>query len=442
MRAASPPRRARWGPVLGGALLLVAIAATAHAAHADPAPDPTVPPTVTAPPTTVPTGPTTVPTKTSGPTTTTTRPPVSVPPGGFGGPPKPKPGAKPEAPIPDPSPQVRILLDQVRLQDQQRIVAARQRQLAVQQFTEAAARHRVDLERAAVRRAQRSVARAEARIRSDALAAYVDPGSTGLEQLVGSGYGQDKPRAVLLSVAIQHEKKVLAAAQDGVRTRQATVARLLSEAAASARRTAAARSMVDKAQADATARSDELGVALGGDPTWSLSIEGVSVFTPAEITAWFDQHGVRSRASAPVSDLAYSYVKEGRDEGVRGDMAFAQSVLETGSFTNLDTIHLNNFAGIGHCDTCASGFAFATAALGVRAQIQLLKGYADAHATYKHPLVDGRLHGPAGCCQTWRQLTHTWATNPNYGAKLMVMYRQMLYWLVVHRGITPDVGAT
>ena len=129
MRAASPPRRARWGPVLGGVLLLVAIAPAAHAAPADPAPDPTVPTTVSAPPTTVPTGPTTVPGKTSGPTTTT-GPPVSVPPGGFGGPPKPKPGAKPEAPIPDPSPEVRILLDQVRLQDQQKIVAARQRQLA------------------------------------------------------------------------------------------------------------------------------------------------------------------------------------------------------------------------------------------------------------------------------------------------------------------------
>jgi len=90
MRAASPPRRARWGPVLGGVLLLVAIAPAANAAHADPAPDPTVPTTVSAPPTTVPSGPTTVPGKTSGPTTTT-GPPVAVPPGGFGGPPKPKP---------------------------------------------------------------------------------------------------------------------------------------------------------------------------------------------------------------------------------------------------------------------------------------------------------------------------------------------------------------
>jgi hypothetical protein len=420
--------------------LLVALAPAAEAVRNDPSPDPSVPPTVTSTPTTVPAGPTTVPGTSSGPTTT--KPPAPPPPGGFGGPPKPKPGAKPEPPIPDPSPQVRILLDQLRLDDQQKIVVARQHQLAVQQVLEVAARHRVDLEKAAVRRAQQSVTRAERRIRSDALVAYVDPGSTGLEQLVDSGYGQDKPRAVLLSVAIQHEKKVLTAARDLVSARQATVARLQAAAVRAAHRAAAAQAVVDKAQADATGRNDELGVALGGDPAWSLPIEGASVFTPGEIAAWFAQHGVHSRAAAPIADLAYDYVKEGRDEGVRGDMAFAQSVLETGAFTNLDTIHLNNYAGIGHCDTCASGFAFATPALGVRAQIQLLKGYADAHAKYKHPLVDRRLHGPAGCCQTWRQLTHTWATNPNYGAKLMIVYRQMLYWLVVHRGITPDVGAT
>ena len=121
-------------------------------------------------------------------------------------------------------------------------------------------------------------------------------------------------------------------------------------------------------------------------------------------------------------------------------MAFAQSVLETGSFTNDDTIRLNNFAGIGHCDSCATGFAFATPDLGVRAQVQLLASYSDRGVKMIHPLVDPRLHGPSGCCQTWRELTHTWATNGNYGAKIMGVYREMLYWLVVQRGLSPLVG--
>src|SRR5690606_19592708 len=123
------------------------------------------------------------------------------------------------------------------------------------------------------------------------------------------------------------------------------------------------------------------------------------------------------------------------------DMAFAQSVLETGSFTNDDTIRFNNFAGVGHCDSCPTGFAFASPQLGVRGQIQLLKQYSEGNVTYRHPLVDRRLRGPAGCCQTWTDLTHIWATNGNYGPKIMTVYREMLHWLVLQRGLTPlDAG--
>jgi len=42
---------------------------------------------------------------------------------------------------------------------------------------------------------------------------------------------------------------------------------------------------------------------------------------------------------------------------VRGDLAFAQAVLETGSFGHaLD----NNYSGIGACDSCTSEFLFPT----------------------------------------------------------------------------------
>ncbi len=40
----------------------------------------------------------------------------------------------------------------------------------------------------------------------------------------------------------------------------------------------------------------------------------------------------------------------------------------------------NNFAGIGACDSCAGGDRFANAREGVRAQIQLLRFYADPTA--------------------------------------------------------------
>src|SRR5947209_18071481 len=68
------------------------------------------------------------------------------------------------------------------------------------------------------------------------------------------------------------------------------------------------------------------------------------------------------------------YVEEGTAEHVRGDLAFAQAIVETGSFA---VAAGNNFSGIGVCDSCTGGYAFPTPRDGVRAQIQLLRNYAD-----------------------------------------------------------------
>jgi hypothetical protein len=178
----------------------------------------------------------------------------------------------------------------------------------------------------------------------------------------------------------------------------------------------------------ASARTD-LADATGSGP-WALSIEGDSAFTAKELAQWFTSQGRLSQATVPIEQLTRYYVAEGAAEGVRGDMAFAQSMVETGSFENPDTINFNNFAGIGHCDSCAAGMNFDTAQLGVRGQMQLLKSYAEKDPTYAHPLVNSKLHGPAGCCQTWTQLTRSWASDPNYGPKILGVYEAMLEWLL------------
>jgi hypothetical protein len=183
------------------------------------------------------------------------------------------------------------------------------------------------------------------------------------------------------------------------------------------------------------ARTD-LANADGNGP-WALSIEGDSAFTPKELAAWFTAQGHPSAATVSIDDLTKFYVVEGNAEGVRGDMAFAQSMVETGSFSNPDTTQLNNFAGIGHCDTCAAGMRFDSALLGVRGQIQLLKSYAESAPHYANPLVNPKLVGPSGCCQTWTQLTHTWASDPNYGPKILGVYEAMLEWLLTQRESEP-----
>lgn len=69
------------------------------------------------------------------------------------------------------------------------------------------------------------------------------------------------------------------------------------------------------------------------------------------------------------------FIEEGNIEGVRGDIAFCQSCLETGFFKFGGDVSAeqNNFCGLGAVGGGAKGTCFATAREGVRAQIQHLK---------------------------------------------------------------------
>lgn len=170
-----------------------------------------------------------------------------------------------------------------------------------------------------------------------------------------------------------------------------------------------------------------------GDDRWQLTIEGTSVLAPEELSGWFEARGRRSQAGEPIDQVARYYVEEGDAEGIRGDVAFAQAILETGSFGNRDTIEHNNYAGIGHCSDCPSGFHFGSVQLGVRAQMQLLRSYADPSVEHANPLVDRRLVGPAGCCQGWKDLAGVWAGDAYYGERILAIYQDMLEWVSAAR---------
>lgn len=169
------------------------------------------------------------------------------------------------------------------------------------------------------------------------------------------------------------------------------------------------------------------------DNRWQLSIEGTSVLTPEELSGWFEARGRRSQAGEPIDQLARYYVEEGDAEGIRGDVAFAQAILETGSFGNRDTIEHNNYAGIGHCSDCPSGFHFSSVQDGVRGQMQLLRSYADPSVEHANPLVDRRLVGPAGCCKNWKDLAGVWAGDTYYGERILAIYQDILEWVTAAR---------
>lgn len=171
--------------------------------------------------------------------------------------------------------------------------------------------------------------------------------------------------------------------------------------------------------------------AIGGQPRGlfpplEIPLIGPTRLTAEDLASWFRSSPYSPRVDTPIEDFARWFIAEGETEGIRGDVAFAQAVLETGGFANNDTVLANNYSGIGHCDSCAAGWRFPSPQMGVRAQIQLLKSYAIAGPEYVHPLVDGRLRGPSGCCQTWGELTTVWATDTGYGLKVMVIYSSMV----------------
>ena len=82
------------------------------------------------------------------------------------------------------------------------------------------------------------------------------------------------------------------------------------------------------------------------------------------------------------------YLSEGEAENIRGDIAFAQSCLETGNFTfsgSAVELSQNNFCGMGVTQNGETGNSFKTPQLGIRAQIQHLKAYSTGEILTKFP---------------------------------------------------------
>lgn len=171
-------------------------------------------------------------------------------------------------------------------------------------------------------------------------------------------------------------------------------------------------------------------------PDGTPTILGPSTLTVAQLIDWWDaRRGTQpERLSIPIHDAIALYLSEAAAEGVRGDLMFAQSIAETGWFTNTDT-SINNFAGIGHYDNRASGFAYPDARTGIRAQVQLLKKFAAGNDTQ---LVNPDLGANAGRhATTWGGLAGTWATATNYYDVIADVYRGML----THTGLDPTAIA-
>ena len=122
----------------------------------------------------------------------------------------------------------------------------------------------------------------------------------------------------------------------------------------------------------------------------SNQAENTEIMGKAQATAQQMALFCRSKNAAPqltscsLEQLAQIFLEEGEVEGVRGDVAFAQSLHETGyfKFGGIVLPSQNNYAGIGALNGNAKGEAatFPDPRTGVRAQIQHLKAYASTDA--------------------------------------------------------------
>ena len=130
------------------------------------------------------------------------------------------------------------------------------------------------------------------------------------------------------------------------------------------------------------------------------------------------------------------YLSEGRAEGVRGDIAFAQSCLETGNFTfsgSAVTLSQNNFCGMGVTSNGMKGNSFDTPRLGIRMQVQHLKAYASKDAL-ANDCIDPRFkYVTRGCAEYVEWLGQKenpagkgWAAGAGYGEKILAILKAVM----------------
>ncbi len=189
-----------------------------------------------------------------------------------------------------------------------------------------------------------------------------------------------------------------------------------------------------------------------------LSVRGAAQLSAAQLEGWYamSRRTPRLANGITIGDLARLFVQEGNAENIRGDVAFAQAILETGYFTFPRAGQArpsdNNFAGLGACDACTTAARFPTARDGVRAQIQLLRAYADnsvrttalAETPSPSPSASGTIqaastfdHFARGHEPTWESLgSGLWASAAKYGTTILAIYHSMLRFAAINRSGT------
>ena len=173
------------------------------------------------------------------------------------------------------------------------------------------------------------------------------------------------------------------------------------------------------------------------------SIMGPSMTTVAQMVNYFNSTGrtypsaVYTQYGAPdITTWCQILLQEANLEGVRAEVVFCQAMKETGwlQFGGSVSVGQCNFGGLGAVDGSTAGADFSSygsdaVRIGLRAQIQQLKGYATTtpEAQFANPIVSPRFYllaqlGYRGIAPTLEGLNGRWAVpGTTYGQDILKM---------------------
>lgn len=170
-------------------------------------------------------------------------------------------------------------------------------------------------------------------------------------------------------------------------------------------------------------------------------VMGQSDITVREMVDYFNDSGetypaeeLSEGGADSIETFCQIYYDEATAEGVRPEVAFAQTMKETGflQYGGAASIEQFNFAGLGTTGGGVPGNSYPDVRTGVRAQIQHLKAYATTDAL-EQECVDDRYEyvkkGAAPYVEWLGQQENPegvgWATGENYGYDIVEMIQDM-----------------
>jgi hypothetical protein len=294
---------------------------------------------------------------------------------------------------------------------------------------------------------QPGIERARQRVSTDAVTAYTSHSVAASSQLAVTGardFGRADQYLSATVVVDGTSVKELAAMQQRLGELRMDTVAARGKVADSVAELQESRGRLVDLRAKLQKELDEFGV---------VPVMGTAWVTAPQLAAWFRSTGTTPKLApgTTIDDLARAYIQEGSDEGVRGDLAFAQAIVESAYFT---VAAGNNYSGIGACDSCDGGLPFADPRAGVRAQIQLLRNYADptSRATNLAHAPEPGLYGAdpvraaslydsfflKGKAPLWNQMGNgNWATDPWYAGKVIGLFARILVFAQQHPNPSP-----